>query len=317
VPPLSHRSAKTEVRENKVHGHGLFAKVNIAVAYACFISAAQADNQRNRWPQDYERVVANWQEIIPDKDAPLGISIKEKPPFSDLHWHVYVENGQVVAEATLDAIENHPPLPPFDPIMSDRDPLYSEEWVAAPVDDGWIIAFNFGEWGAAIYWFNKDGSRQYEVLRGVVNQFLSTPEGLFAAADVRPTFQGPLTLIKFERSAETRRWNAKSLTDLSFAGPFARLSDGGLLFIGDRALYSYSANGFRKITDNSISLGDSKLYSGGRVAVTKDNLYSESTWFIGELNLHTFTQRFLVPDSRFVNDFVRWDVSHEAKDTRK
>jgi hypothetical protein len=29
----------------------------------------------------------------------------------------------------------------------------------AQVDDGWLVGFNHGEFGAALYWFSKDGNR--------------------------------------------------------------------------------------------------------------------------------------------------------------
>jgi len=288
----------------------------IACVYGA--SSTRSGDTRIYWPQDYERAVAKWQEIVPDKSPSPGISIKEKPPFWDLHWHVYLENGRVVAEATPDIIENHPPLPSFDPVMSDRYRGFSETWIAAPVDDGWIVAFDFGEWGAAVYWFSKDGSRQYEIADKLLNQFLFTPEGLFASSGFPDVLPSPTELIRFERNHQTSRWRATTLAKLDCLGcPMARLKDGILVFLGRQAFHSYSqAGGIQDIPGNLVALApnDSKLYAGGKWAVTSDKLYMAEGWVVMEFDLRTRSVRFFVPDSRFVNDFVRWDISNRAKE---
>ena len=50
----------------------------------------------------------------------------------------------------------------------------------ARVDDGWLIGFNHGEFGAALYWFSLDGNRNYKISDHQVVDFISTPDGFLA-----------------------------------------------------------------------------------------------------------------------------------------
>jgi hypothetical protein len=282
---------------------------------SAFGSMTQAGDSRIYWPQDYHRAVAKWKEIIPMKNPPISWPIGSKPPFWDLRWHVYLEDGQIVGEATPDYVENHPPLPPFDPVWRGYE-LSSDTWVAAPVDNGWIVAFDVGEFGAGVVWFNSDGSQQYEISHDYVQAFLATPDGLFAQGGLAHLGINFGSLYEFNRTTGGK-WDIKKLCDLGSAHcPILWLGNHTLLARIHQSLCSYSpSQGLRELSTKGlpepvkVRVEETKLYSGGSYAATADKVYLGSGCFVTEIDLHTLAKRFLIPDPRFTNDELRWDVS--------
>jgi hypothetical protein len=282
---------------------------------SAFASMTQAGDSRIYWPQDYHRAVAKWQEIVPMKNPPTSRPAGSKPPFWDLKWHVYLEGGQIVGEATPDHVENHAPLPPFDPVWRGHE-WSSDTWVAVPVDNGWIVAFDVGEFGAGVVWFNSDGSQQHEISRDYVQAFLATPDGLFGQGGLAHMATNSGSLYRFNRTADGQ-WDIKELCDLRSAYcPIFWLGNHTLLARINQSLYSYSpSQGLRELSTKALPelvklrVEETKLYSGGRYAATADKVYLGSGWFVTEIDLHTLAKRFLIPDSRFTNDELRWYVS--------
>jgi len=102
-----------------------------------------------------------------------------------------------------------------------------------PVEDGWIVGFDAGEWGGGLYWFNHTGTEHYQ---------LSTnkPAGTFDADNVQsllPCKEGVLAVQgldhmgldcgKVEKITRQKdgRWRADLLVDLGNA-PSVSLKDG-------------------------------------------------------------------------------------------
>jgi hypothetical protein len=50
----------------------------------------------------------------------------------------------------------------------------------AKVADGWIVASNYGEFGAELWWFSPEGKSQYQISREHVRGFLQNDRALFA-----------------------------------------------------------------------------------------------------------------------------------------
>src|SRR5262249_19193635 len=48
--------------------------------------------------------------------------------------------------------------------------------VTTKVDDGWIVGFDAGEFGAGLWWFSADGKRRYKISNDHVKCFVQTTE---------------------------------------------------------------------------------------------------------------------------------------------
>jgi hypothetical protein len=268
------------------------------------------------YPADYERNVAKWQEVVPEKNPPESYPAGSNVPFWDVSWRVYLEKGQILADANPEQTRNPVVLPPFSPTWKGSK-VESDTWVGIPVEDGWLVAFNVGEFGADVVWYNHDGSKQYEVAQEYVDQFLVTPDGIFGQgglAHMGTAFGG---LYRFDRKRD--QWQLTHLLDTSPNAPIAWLGNHTLLIVMSE-LCSYSViGGLQKFATKalpatiSVQIDEAKLYSRGRWAFTTDKMYIASGTTVTETDLHTRKHRALVPDDRFVNDRLRWEVSIEAR----
>ena len=52
----------------------------------------------------------------------------------------------------------------------------------AEVEDGWIVAFNAGEWGAGLWWFSPDGVERRKISEEYIEGFFRTSVGLVGVA---------------------------------------------------------------------------------------------------------------------------------------
>lgn len=276
------------------------------------LPSARAADSRIYWPQNYERSVTKWQEIVLEKNTDAALSNHSHVPFWDLRWHVYSDNDGITAEATADAVENHPPLPSFEPIWAGHEST-SDTWVAVPVDDGWIVAFDVGEFGAAVVWFNSNGTKQYEISPDFVQTFLKTPEGIFAQGGLESG-----ALYRVDRRTDAKWRLTRLITLVPPFCPIAWMGDGKLFIDIAGSFYSYSIRtgrkaGLEKLTGPiKLEVTGMTLFCGGRYAVTPEKIYTASKWTVAEINLRNSAKRFLVPDSRFSNDTLRTMLSAQS-----
>lgn len=49
-----------------------------------------------------------------------------------------------------------------------------------PVEDGFLVGFDNGEWGGYLYWFSKDGKEKYEIASEQIAQFITRNDTIFA-----------------------------------------------------------------------------------------------------------------------------------------
>ena len=90
------------------------------------------------------------------------------------------------------------------------------ERIAQKVVDGWLVGFNDGEFGAALWWFSPDGTRRYHVSDDHVVGFAPTKVGLLA---VEGLAHGVVSRGKIVRlfCDERGRWVSESFLDLGHA----------------------------------------------------------------------------------------------------
>jgi hypothetical protein len=82
------------------------------------------------------------------------------------------------------------------------------------VIDGWLIAFDSGEWGGALYWASPDGESFYEVLPTFqISNFIHRSDGLFAAEGRAQLDENRGGIIKLDQDTKGT-WFATKVVEL-------------------------------------------------------------------------------------------------------
>jgi hypothetical protein len=163
--------------------------------------------------------VSTWreQELSPDERAYLewltGVNHEQRD------WFVHREDD--FRNAYLQRHEFTPPLPRFE---------YSTER-ALRVKDGWLVGFNKGEWGGALYWFSDDGRKNYYISDHQIVELFSLKGGIYATEGLAHlhTSRGSIITINYEPS--TQRWGAAPFAELPFAPCAATIAPDGTMLI--------------------------------------------------------------------------------------
>ena len=233
--------------------------------------------------------VSTWiEEICPpatEKDARARwLEAASSPP---VDWRVFLKDGKVCAEYSRETAQELPEG--LKPDLFRRVDKFKQ------VDNGWLVARNYGEFGAALYWFSSRGETNYLISNHHVVDFISFPDCIYAIEGLAHMGGSHGSLIRIGYSKPDGRWKAASVFELPFA-PFAvsqrrdgtmliTLSD-SLVAIGrDHELHTLVANAGWNGLDpgSSVLTGDErKLYIGMRQ-------------FVGEFDLKSNKMRFLVP----------------------
>lgn len=247
----------------------------------------------------YPRDIARWQEVSVPRETDQGARMAwfYAANYSRHEWRVFAERDQVCAHLTTANDPNPKEQPKFTPKAGKFHGASS----FAAVEDGWIVGFNRGEFGAALFWFSRDGRRNYKVSDHQVVDFFSLSDGLHAIEGLAHLDMSTGSVIRIARPRPNARWKAATAIKLPFA-PYAisvrrdgtmliTLSD-SLVSIGpDRKIHTLLSDPpWRGLYPNSslLSPDERKLYVGMRQ-------------FVGEFDLSTKELRLLIPSNAFLN----------------
>lgn len=247
----------------------------------------------------YPRDLTKWKEInIPSKsDHGARMIWDYAANYSRHEWRVYVEDGKVYAKLVSPMKLEKGERPPFTPkgFHFDRGDAFKR------VDDGWLVGFNRGEFGASLYWFNTDGTRNYKISDHQVVDFIILPDGVYAIEGLAHLGMSGGSVIRIVREPLQLQWTASPVTKLPFA-PYAvaARSDNAMLITLSGALVSVDTNG------NVASLLDDVPWVGlypNSSALSRDEgkLYIGMRQFVGEFDIQSRTLRLLVPSDAFLN----------------
>lgn len=92
------------------------------------------------------------------------------------------------------------------------------------VNDGWIIGFNAGEFGAGLWWFSPEGKKRYKVSDDHVLKFIAMPLCLVAIEGIEHGTISEGKAICLSKN-EKGRWISEPLIDFGEA-PKAAIKDG-------------------------------------------------------------------------------------------
>jgi hypothetical protein len=176
------------------------------------------------------------------------------------------------------------------------------------VDDGWLVAYNRGEWGATLWWFSKDGARRYHISSKYrIKQIVSFQKRLFAAEGLNHLFSSEGSIV--EISKQDGRWTASTFVKLSHsAETMTPLDDKRLCVVTSDQLLTVSLAREVKVL---VPDGDWGSLYPDSIAVDKgaNVVYVGMRQFIVRYGLspkdHTLS--FLVPSREFLRSSLHSD----------
>src|SRR5262249_8549827 len=153
-------------------------------------------------------------------------------------WNVLLVDGRVCA------VPHDPQAPPPGPhpqFSTDTDEMKGATAYCA-VDDGWLVGYDHGEFGGALFWFSTDGAQHEKISDHQIVDFLPGKDGVLAIEGVAHMSISAGSLLRIARPAPGWHWVAATLTTLP-AAPRAvvRRADGTLLVVLSDAIVSLDA----------------------------------------------------------------------------
>src|SRR5207244_13251840 len=109
------------------------------------------------------------------------------------------------------------PYPKSSPrlIFVPKDDHFVGAGAVQQVNDGWLVGFNQGEFGAALYWFSNDGQQKYKISDAQVVDFMRTPRGIIAIQGLAHLSISEGSLIDIARTSDSKRWHSTTIHELS------------------------------------------------------------------------------------------------------
>lgn len=249
---------------------------------------SQALNPR---PIDFPTDLGKWISLEPPKKDSDRWSAANH---SEYEWIVTLRDGRPHADLGDRGRRTPEPLP-FEIEKGPAKDGLSGSRFSAKVSDGWIIAFNAGEFGAGLWWFSPDGTERYKIAEAWVKGFLPTQDGLLAIEGLAHLSSSRGRVIRLVRDPKGR-WRAEDVVNLKHAPEVAAKGADGELIVAttDRLLKVIPAEKrIEVLVDHAFWGGlyprsilltpDGKIYLGMRHGVAliekKDDTYKTS-WLL-------------------------------------
>lgn len=252
------------------------------------IFSAPVNAERNFDPD-----VSHWIEINrpADPSSPEGGVFSYSANYSDLEWKVKEEEGKIKASLHEDATLEKPTFTP-------KTNRFTGGYLFKKVEDGWLVAFNQGEFGAELWWFSKIGQTSYKISNDQVNQFISSNGNIYAIqglAHLR-SFKG--SLIKLDK--QDGRW--LSIIQVDFGeSPEAivRMRNNSFAIVLTNSLVRVDENfNVTKVVGNS---NWGTFYPNSIASNSLRFVFVGMRQYVVEVNLQTGKVRYLIPSMEFLN----------------
>jgi hypothetical protein len=216
--------------------------------------------------------------------------------YSSLEWRVSVADGHICADLVPDTERLRTGArPAFEP---EADGFRGASQFAR-VNDGWLVGFNHGEFGAALYWFSKDGRRHYRMSAGrsdpQVVAFFPLGNDLGAIEGLAHLGLSKGSIIRIARTAAQDRWQVQTVVRLP-AAPYAVAvpRSGPVLVVLWDCLVAF--DGLRQVEPLLATAPWSGLYPNSAVlSPDEQKLYIGMRQYVGEFDLKTRQLRMLLP----------------------
>ncbi|MFT5634055.1 MAG: hypothetical protein ACI9SQ_001782 [Rubritalea sp.] len=241
-------------------------------------------------PEEYNPIVQNW---ITIKKPDLNLA-----NYSNHHWCVK-KSGEIVS-AQLCSGENQPTLfPKFDTKIQ----LNSRGRIATPslthkAKEGWIIAYDEGEFGAAVYWFNDDGTKKQKISDLHINGFQIEGKRILAITGLAHMGSTRGSLVEFKLN--DKGWKLTELIKFpASAEAIARVKKDDYIIITTYSLLRINPKNQVKTLIKTDWCG---LYPTSLI-VNKDTVYVGMRQFVARYKLTPKNQQidWLIPAKKWLN----------------
>lgn len=235
--------------------------------------------------------------VPPRRDAASFMVWSYASNYSELEWQVYPVKGRICAKPD-DPGRRSVARPAFEPAA---DEFHGGATRFARVDDGWLVGFNQGEFGAALFWFSPDGQRHYRISEHQVVAFFPHAGGWAAIEGLGHLGFARGSIIRITRHKASGRWQAQptlTLPDAPYA--VAQVPYGPTLIVLGSSLVA-----IEDLSRSTTLLDDapwSLLYPQS-AALTADSrtLYIGMRQYVAEFDLQTRRLRMLLPPTAPLN----------------
>jgi hypothetical protein len=228
---------------------------------------------------------------------------------SKYEWRVSLVDGQPRACLATEPSQTPRNEPGFKP-QAER---FHRASAFASVDDGWLVGFNDGEFGAALYWFSSDGKQNYKISDHQIVDFFSLPTGVHAIEGLAHLGLSQGSVIRIARPKAGERWQAGTFAQLPFA-PYAisvRRDSFMLITLSDSLVSVDPDRAIQPLLSNAPWSG---FYPNSSVLLPNEKeLYVGMRQFVGEFDLTTKRLRLLVPSKEFLNKLSKDDENRIRK----
>ena len=206
---------------------------NIAVSSIILIILMMLPAQATNFPSDLKQ----WYTTVPPEEG----SDQLHAAHTDVEheWVVTSDKGAPQAKIRAGQQEIPPNLPFEIKPGSSREGLAGRR-TSAKVDDGWIVGFDAGEFGAGLWWFSPDGKRRQKISEDHVLCFFVTTSGLIAVEGLEHGTISKGKAFQLSRKGDGD-WSTEPLIDFGEAPQVAiKESDGLILVATSKRLLRFS-----------------------------------------------------------------------------
>ena len=253
------------------------------------------------YADEYPADLAQWEVVVcpSESDWEEYSAFHRRANFSSHEWQVHLVDGKVEARLREDVKALPEERPKFDTTVQLQDSKAPASRILK-VLDGWIAAYNQGEFGSAVYWFDEEGESKSKLSDHQINEFVIEGDRIFAVEGLAHLSLSKGSMIEIKK--EDGSWKVEEFLSLpASAEAITRVGDGDYLIVTSDMLLRVNLAREILMLIPSGDWGD--LYPNS-VATDGENIYIGMRQFVARCKLGKAAQsvELLVPSSKWLNE---------------